>query len=89
MKEFFGTIITYFKSVDRLGPGMRLFFAVSATMLWTGIWLTGFGVVHWLMFVPPVSFTFAVITRICPGKIVSEMTVKALEPLFPPKPNEV
>ncbi len=88
MKEFFSAVVNYVKGIERLGPGLRLFFSVSATMLWTGIWLTGFGVVHWVLFIPPVSFTFAVITRICPGKILSELTVKSFATLFPPKPND-
>ncbi|MCW5586320.1 MAG: hypothetical protein KIS75_09320 [Chromatiales bacterium] len=56
---------------------MRLFFAVSGTIIWLGIWLTGFSVVHWLLYVPAVFFAIAVITGICPGLIVSKMLMRS------------
>jgi hypothetical protein len=43
-----------------------------------GIWLTGFNLVHWLLYVPVVFFYFAAVTGICPGLIFSGM-------LFPAK----
>lgn len=55
---------------------MRLFFAVSGSIIWLGIGLTGFDAVHWLLYVPAVFFTFAVITGICPGLIISKWLVK-------------
>lgn len=57
--------------IPRVSPPMRLFLAVVGTMLWLGIGFTGFGVVHWLLWVPTLFFTFAVITGICPGMIIS------------------
>jgi hypothetical protein len=42
-------------------------------VIWLGIWLTGFGKVHWLLYVPAVFFIFASVTGICPGMIVSNM----------------
>lgn len=56
-----------------IGSAMRLFFLVSGSILWLGIWLTGFDNVHWLLFVPPIFFYFAALTRICPGWIISRM----------------
>lgn len=53
----------------KLTPAMRSFFAFSATVIWLGIWLTGFKTVHWLLYMPAVLFTFAVLTGICPGMI--------------------
>ncbi len=46
-----------------------LLLTVSATLL-IGIWLTGFGVVHWFLYVPVVALTFAGITGICPGYLL-------------------
>lgn len=42
------------------------FFSVALVILF-GIWLTGFGKVHWLIYVPVVMFVFAGATGVCPG----------------------
>ncbi len=60
----------------KISSAMRFFFLVAGTVIWTGIWLTGFGTVHWLLYVPAVSFYFAAITGICPGMVVSRMLFK-------------
>lgn len=62
----------------KISSAMRLFFLVAASMIWTGIWLTGFKVAHWLLYWPAVFFSFAAATGICPGMIISSM-------LFPKK----
>ena len=54
-----------------LSPAMRFFFLVASTMVWTGIFLTGVGIVHWFLYIPAVMFLFAAVTGICPGMIVS------------------
>jgi len=41
-----------------------------SAMILLGIWLTGFNVVHWLLYVPVVFLAFAGITGICPGYII-------------------
>lgn len=56
-----------------IGKPMRLFFLVTGSFIWLGIWLTGLATVHWLLFVPAVFFPFAAITGICPGIIVSRL----------------
>ena len=56
-----------------IGKSMRFFFLFSGTVIWAGIWLTGFSVVHWLLYVPAVFFYFAAITGICPGIIFSRL----------------
>jgi hypothetical protein len=56
-----------------IGKSMRLFFTVVGSILWLGIWLTGFSQVHWLLYVPAVFFLFAAVTGICPGIIISRM----------------
>jgi hypothetical protein len=64
-----------------LDRAMRFFFLVAAAILWGGIALTGFRVVHWLLYLPAVFFLFAAVTGICPGIIVSKW-------LFGPKKSD-
>ena len=52
---------------------MRIFLLVVAAVMWLAIWLTGFGVVHWVLYIPAVFFVFAGVTGICPGMIVSNL----------------
>ncbi|MEO7766967.1 MAG: hypothetical protein ABIS01_06055 [Ferruginibacter sp.] len=47
---------------------MRVWFAFTGTILWTGIYLTGFSIVNWLVYLPAVGFIFAAITGICPSQ---------------------
>ena len=56
-----------------IGNAMRFFFLFSGTVIWLGIWLTGFSIVHWLLYVPAAFFYFAAITGICPGLIISRL----------------
>jgi hypothetical protein len=56
----------------KISNAMRFFFLLSGTLLWAGIWLTGFATVHWLLYLPAVFFVFAAITGICPGMIISK-----------------
>lgn len=60
----------------KISKAMRLFFAVSGIVIWLGIGLTGFHVVHWLLYVPAIFFTFAVVTGLCPGLIISKWLVR-------------
>ncbi|HIP50699.1 MAG TPA: hypothetical protein EYG94_01310 [Campylobacterales bacterium] len=46
---------------------MRLWFIGPMLMLWTGIYLTGFDLAHWLLYVPAVMSVFAFVTGLCPG----------------------
>lgn len=47
---------------------MRSFFPDASMMLWTGVWLTGFAVVHWLVYLPAVMFALAAVTASAPGQ---------------------
>jgi hypothetical protein len=51
----------------------RFFFLVAGSIIWLGIWLTGFGSAHWVLYIPGVFFYFAAITGICPGIIISRL----------------
>lgn len=48
---------------------MRIWFAIMATLIWIGIFLTGFSITNWLVYLPAVGFTFASISGICPTQI--------------------
>ena len=56
-----------------IGTSMRFFFFFAGSLIWAGIWLTGFAIVHWLLYVPAVFFYFAAATGICPGIIISRL----------------
>ncbi len=60
----------------KIDATMRLFFTVPAILIWLGIWLTGFGVAHWILYLPAAFFTFAIITGICPGLIITKLIMK-------------
>jgi hypothetical protein len=53
-----------------VSSAMRLFFFTAGSLIWLGIWLTGFQIVHWFLYLPPAFFYFAAATGICPGLIV-------------------
>ncbi len=52
---------------------LRMTFLFMSAVIWLGLWLTGFSVVHWLLFIPAIFLAFAGITGICPGLIISKM----------------
>ena len=61
-----------------ISSALRALFLFAACVLWTGIALTGFRVVSWVLYVPAAFFSFAAITGICPGLILARL-------LFPEK----
>ncbi len=50
-----------------MSSALRVQFLSIALIVFIGIWLTGFGKVHWFLYVPVAALTFAAITGICPG----------------------
>ena len=59
-----------------IGKAMRFFFLGAGLVIWLGIFLTGFNVVHWVSYLPAIFFIFAAVTGICPGIIISKMLFK-------------
>lgn len=55
------------------GTAMRFFFFFAGSVMWTGIWLTGFVNAHWLLYLPAALLYFAALTGICPVWIVSRI----------------
>ena len=53
---------------------MRFFFV--GTVIWVGIWLTGFSTAHWLFYLPAAFYYFAAISGICLGIIISRLLFK-------------
>ena len=48
---------------------MRVWYAIVGTILWLGIFLTGFSTASWLLYLPAAGFIFAAITGICPSQV--------------------
>jgi len=46
---------------------MRIWFAVVATILWAGIYFTGFSTVNWLLYLPAAGFLMGAVTGFCPS----------------------
>jgi hypothetical protein len=49
---------------------IRMLFLMLAALILLGIWLTGFSVVHWVLYIPVAALVFAGITGICPGYLI-------------------
>ena len=48
----------------------RMLFLTVASLLGTGVWLTGWDQVHWILYVLTVMLVFAGVTGICPGLLL-------------------
>ncbi len=46
---------------------MRTWFALMSSILWTGIFFSGFANVNWVVYAPAAGFLFAAVTGICPS----------------------
>ncbi len=55
--------------MDKMEASMKAFFLFMGLVLWAGIWLTGFEVVHWILYLPATFFLISAVTGICPGMI--------------------
>ena len=51
---------------------IRMLFLMMAGLILLGIWLTGFNVVHWALYIPVAALIFAAVTGICPGYIIMQ-----------------
>lgn len=49
---------------------VRIQFLAIAVIILIGIWLTGFGQVHWFLYLPVAALVFAGVTGICPGMMI-------------------
>ncbi len=60
----------------KASPSVRLFLLVVGSVIWGGIALTGFHVVHWLLYVPAVFLVFAAVTGFCPGMMITRWLMR-------------
>ncbi|MCH9741011.1 MAG: hypothetical protein K0U38_09265 [Epsilonproteobacteria bacterium] len=63
----------------KISTEMRLWFIGPILMLWIGIYLTGFDVVHWLIYVPAIFALFAFLTGLCPGMFLIRNILQFIE----------
>ncbi len=63
---------SYFQS----SPAARLFFFIVSLNIWLGIWLTGFGVAHWWLYIPAGFLLFAAVSGLCPGMVMTRWLFK-------------
>ncbi len=49
----------------------RIWYAIMAAILWTGIYFTGFSTVSWMFYLPAVGLTVASIIGVCPTVIAA------------------
>lgn len=49
---------------------IKAWFVVFSVVIWIGIYLTGFEVVHWFLYIPAVMLIFAAVTGICPTQLM-------------------
>jgi len=51
----------------RASKSMRIWFAFVGMILWAGIYLTGFSIASWVLYVPASGFILGAITGLCPS----------------------
>jgi len=56
--------------MDKMDSATKAFFLFVGLVLWTGIWLTGFDNVHWILYLPATFFLISALTGICPGMLL-------------------
>ena len=48
---------------------MRIWFVFVGSLLWAGIYYTGFSIANWLLYLPAAGFSIASIIGICPSQV--------------------
>lgn len=56
----------------KLRKDQRIFFFISGSFLWTGIFLSGVSQVHWLLYIPPIMFIGASFTGYCTMMMITQ-----------------
>ena len=59
-------------------PAVRLFLFMLALVSMTSVWLTGFNTVHWFAYVLPGFLTFAALSGLCPGLMISKKILSVI-----------
>ena len=63
----------------KIGKSLRIFLLVVSTLLWLGIWHTGFYIASWILYVVAAFLLFAAITGLCPGIFFSKLIAGEVE----------
>ena len=62
----------YLTKLKRKVSATRMTFLSVAAVVAIGNTLTGWGVISWVLWIPPIALTLAAITGVCPFKIIFE-----------------
>jgi hypothetical protein len=62
----------YINLLKRKVSATRMTFLSVALVVAIGNTLTGWGVVSWVLWIPPIALSLAAITGVCPFKIIFE-----------------
>ena len=60
------------RKVKQKVSATRMTFLSIACVVAIGNTLTGWGVISWVLFIPPIALSLAAITGVCPFKIIFE-----------------
>lgn len=60
------------KKLKRKVSATRMTFLSVACVVSIGNTLTGWGVISWVLWIPPIALSLAAITGVCPFKIIFE-----------------
>ena len=63
-------------NIHKVGAPLRFFLLVVGTVLWIGIWHTGFELASWIFYIPAIFLPLAAITGICPGMMFANKLFK-------------
>ena len=62
----------YFNFIKRKVSATRMTFLSVAAVVAIGNTLTGWSIICWVLFIPPIALSLAAITGVCPFKIIFE-----------------
>jgi len=60
-------------NIQRINAPIRFFLLFVSTIIWVGIWHTGFNIASWVLYIPAAFLLLAAIIGICPGMIFANM----------------
>jgi len=63
-------------NISKVGKPLRFFLLFLSTVIWLGIWHTGFNIASWILYLPATFLLLAAVTGICPGIIFSKLLFK-------------
>lgn len=63
--------------MNKASKQMRIWMFLFGLILWVGIWLTGFEVTHWLLYIPAAALVLAAIVGFCPSMMLVDSLFKS------------